>query len=190
MRARGFRYGPETSDLERTHRALRPFAELTDDEREQNRHLARAIPEKLVAAGFTLVHADNGDDGSAFPGALLEQLAEDEHARWVRARIADGWHYGPVTDKVRKLHASMIRWRLNGAPSPGGTFLPDELAAMGPGELSEAEREKDRVMIRGIPAMLADGHALAHAGLAVRALSTAGERRPAERAGHEPRRTP
>ncbi|MBK8060475.1 MAG: hypothetical protein IPK33_22070 [Gemmatimonadetes bacterium] len=156
MRARGYRYASVTDEAQRTHSALRPFAELADDEQEQNRRLARAIPGKLRKAGYAVVPlADGAVTSPDFPGTLLELLAEDEHARWVRAKLADGWCHAPVTDKPQRQHASLVRWRISGERSPSETFTPAELALMGPGELSEEEREKDRIMVRGIPRMLA-----------------------------------
>lgn len=175
MRERGHVYGVTTDETRRTHSALRPFAELTEDEREQNRLLARAIPDKLHAAGFMLTPAGGERESAPFSRELFERLAEDEHARWVRAKLAGGWRFAPETDKRHKLHASMIRWRLAGIPSTGGTYSAEELALMGPGELSEDERDKDRAMIAGIPQMLA------RAGLAVQPLP--GTDSPGERAG-------
>lgn len=165
MRERGYVYGVTTDETRRTHSALRPFAELTEDEREQNRLLARAIPEKLHAAGFMITPAGGERASAPFSRELFERLAEDEHARWVRAKLASGWRYAPVKDKGHKLHASMIPWRQEGMPSPGGSYSPEESALMGPGELSEDERDKDRAMIQGIPQMLA------RAGLAIQPLA-------------------
>ncbi len=175
MRGRGHIYGVTTDETLRTHSALRPFAELTEDERKQNRHLARAIPDKLREAGFAITPADGECETAPFSGELLERLAEDEHARWVRAKLAGGWRFAPETEKGQKTHASLIQWRVQGIPSTGGTYSAEELALMGPGELSEDERDKDRAMIEGIPQMLA------RAGLAVQPLP--GTDSPGERAG-------
>ena len=167
MARRGFTYGAASDKSRLTHNALRPFAQLSDDQREQSWMLARAIPDKLRAAGFAIVPAGSSDDAAAFPGLLLEQLAEDEHARWVRVKIANGWRFAPITDRSRMEHASMVRWSATASPSLRGTYSAAERAAMGPGELSDEEREKDRVMVRGIPRMLAQ------AGLAVRMIGEA-----------------
>ena len=156
MSERGYRYAPISDEAQRTHSALRPVAELAGEEQEQNRLLAQSIPLKLRAAGYTIVPLVPGSSSSPdFPGALLEVLAEDEHARWVRAKLATGWRHAPATDKSQRRHASLIRWRLSGTTSPAGTYTPAELALMGPGQLSEEEREKDRIIVRGLPRILA-----------------------------------
>ena len=112
LRARGYVYGPTTDDVRRIHSALRPFAELTEHDQEQNRELARSIPAKLGAAGFAIVPANDEGGATPFSRELLERLAEDEHARWVRAKLTDGWRHAPETDKERKQHASLLRWCL------------------------------------------------------------------------------
>ncbi|MCJ7519660.1 MAG: RyR domain-containing protein, partial [Anaerolineaceae bacterium] len=67
------------------------------------------------------------------PGDALELLAQMEHERWMRQKQAAGWKYGSKTDKSKKLHSTIREWK----------------------ELPEAEKEKDRAMVRGIPAILA-----------------------------------
>ncbi len=63
----------------------------------------------------------------------LERLAEAAHKVWMEGKIRDGWKYGPVTDKGRKIH---------------NCLLPYD-------QLSEEDKESDRDMVRGIPRILA-----------------------------------
>ncbi len=132
LRARGYRFGPTTDESLRTHSALRPFRELPPDEQEQNRDTVREIPAKLAALGLRLASADGGASVTLSPEEL-ERLAELEHERWVRAKEAAGWRYGPRTDKAARLHHNLVPWA----------------------DLSEADQEKDRVMVRGIPELVA-----------------------------------
>ena len=64
---------------------------------------------------------------------LLETLAEAAHKVWMEGKLRDGWRYGPVTDKNGKIHSCLVPYN----------------------ELSESDKESDRDMVRGIPAILA-----------------------------------
>jgi len=63
----------------------------------------------------------------------LERLAEAAHKVWMEGRIRDGWTYGPVTDKDKKIHSCLVPYD----------------------HLSEEDKESDRDMVRGIPRILA-----------------------------------
>ena len=41
-------------------------------------------------------------------GALVEQLAENNHDHWARQRIEAGWTYGPQRDDARKTHPDLV----------------------------------------------------------------------------------
>jgi len=64
---------------------------------------------------------------------LLEILAEAAHKVWMDGKFRDGWKYGPETDKTKKIHQCLVPYN----------------------ELSEADKESDRDMVRGIPEILA-----------------------------------
>jgi hypothetical protein len=63
----------------------------------------------------------------------LELLAEAAHRVWVEGKLRDGWKYGPVIDKSNKIHSCLVPYE----------------------QLSEADKESDRDMVRGIPTILA-----------------------------------
>jgi hypothetical protein len=63
----------------------------------------------------------------------LEKLAEAAHKVWMEGKLRGGWKYGPVTDKTTKTHNCLISYN----------------------ELTEADKESDRDMVRGIPRILA-----------------------------------
>jgi hypothetical protein len=63
----------------------------------------------------------------------LERLADAAHKVWMEGKIRDGWTYGPVTDKDKKIHSCLVLYD----------------------ELSEEDKESDRDMVRGIPKILA-----------------------------------
>jgi hypothetical protein len=133
LEAEGYRYGPTTSDVEMTHSSLMPFESLPEDEKEQNRNTVRSIPCKIARVGYKLVPGTGGQAQFMFQKDEIEKLAEKEHKRWVKQKLNGGWHYAAVTDKTRKQHKDIVGW--------------DRLA--------EEDREKDRVMVRAIPEIVA-----------------------------------
>jgi hypothetical protein len=117
--------------------SLAPWDSLTDDLRDSNRAFAYGIGEKLRAIDSIIVPTtlvELQDSALIFSTDELEGLARQEHERWMRDRIDDGWSYAKVRDDARKLHPSLIDYD----------------------ELSEDEREKDRDAIRDLPRMLAE----------------------------------
>ena len=116
-----------------TYASCLTFEELPEDLKEQNRQNVKDIPGKLASAGFAMVPARSNEPPFNFPGDALERLAEVEHERWLEAKLANGWRYAPETDKDKKLSQAFLPWT----------------------ELPEAEKEKDRKLVQGIPEMLA-----------------------------------
>ena len=110
--------------------------ELDESLRQSNRRFAAGVGEKLRAAGVAVVPAPLADPATAprLAEEQVEELAIEEHDRWCRDLLADGWQHGPgKKDPERKLHPSLVPWD----------------------ELSEEERDKDREPVRALPEMLA-----------------------------------
>jgi RyR domain len=155
LRAKGYRWGPQTNDELRTHSSLKAFAELPEDEREQNRGLVRDIPSKLARVGCIMVPARSNETFPGFAGSALESLSEMEHGRWMKAKIEAGWRWAAETNKEQNLHKDILPWRLLSFEEMARLYTPAENAAIGEGTLAEEEKEKDRKLVRGIPQMLA-----------------------------------
>ena len=116
--------------------ALRSWDDLDETFRSANRGFADGIGPKLSALGLVVVPdplADARAPGFQFSAEEIEELAREEHDRWMAERVADGWRYGTPRDNARKLHPSIVAWA----------------------DLPEDEREKDRQPVRDIPSMLA-----------------------------------
>jgi len=143
LSSQGYRFGPITDVTQKIHSSLRPYDELPEDEKEQNRQNVRDIADKLAMTGYIMRPARSNEPAFEFPGQDLELLAEREHERWVKTKLEAGWQYAPVTDKNKKQHQALTEW----------TKLPED------------EKEKDRRMVRGIPFILA------RAGYAVEKIS-------------------
>ena len=63
----------------------------------------------------------------------IEFLAKMEHVRWMAEKQGKGWRYGKTKDNNLKLHPCLIPCS----------------------ELAEDEREKDRILVKRIPRILA-----------------------------------
>jgi hypothetical protein len=138
------------------HSSLVPYAALPEDEREQNRDTVRDIPQKLAAAGYLMTPARSNEAPFRFPGEGLEMLAEREHERWVRMRLATGWRHGAQTDKAKKIHQALLPWRKMQDSEMNRAFGAGAMKFLGTDLLPESEREKDRELVRAIPRILAE----------------------------------
>jgi hypothetical protein len=138
------------------HTSFKPFRDLPEDEKEQNRGTVRDIPTKLAAAGYRMVPARGRRRAFAFPRSVLERLAEQEHERWVRMKVAGGWRHAPNTDKVRLLHRALLPWRKLSAAELAARYGPAAVGALGRKVLPQREKAKDRLLVRGIPKILAE----------------------------------
>jgi hypothetical protein len=59
----------------------------------------------------------------------VEDLAREEHQRWMTERLAAGWRYGPEMDRFRRRHPDLVSWEL----------------------LQETSREMNREVVRRSP---------------------------------------
>jgi len=62
----------------------------------------------------------------------LELLAQAVHEYWMNGKLRDGWKYGVVTDKAKKIHSCLVPYQ----------------------KLSEMDKESDRDIARSIPEIL------------------------------------
>jgi hypothetical protein len=153
LKAAGWTYGEVEDKQAKKHPNLKPFGELTEELREQNRGQVKDIPAKLAAAGYDMTPDRTGSgEVRQFPDGIVEKLAIMEHTRWLRQKVADGWRYGEVRDNAKKLHPSMLTW--SEADRPNHVEYKD-LIGPSPKVLSSEEKKKDLEAIRSIPAILA-----------------------------------
>jgi hypothetical protein len=116
-----------------TNASLRSWDDLSEDLKNSNRAQVGDIPNKLRAVGLELT-VNGGTPATEFTltDAQTEDLAIQEHNRWVAERKRRGWTYAPVRDNARKHHPLMVPWD----------------------EVVETEREKDRSAIRNLPRLV------------------------------------
>lgn len=112
------------------------FEELSEDIKNSNIDNASHIPTKLLSIGYKIRQVKKGFR----PFALhlneeeIETMARVEHLRWSWEKRLNGWIYGPVKDEKKMIHPSLVAYD----------------------HLSDSEREKDRELVRLIPAFLKD----------------------------------
>jgi serine phosphatase RsbU (regulator of sigma subunit) len=112
------------------------FDDLPEEIKQSNLDNAHHIPTKLLAAGYKIRPFRKGFRQAALhlDDEEIETMARVEHIRWCWDKILNGWYYGKPRDDKKKLHPSIIPYE----------------------DLSESEKEKDRELVRLIPALLQD----------------------------------
>jgi len=134
--------------------ATKAYNDLSAHLKQQNRDNVLDIGRKLVSVGCVMIPARGAMTTFAFSKEDVEKLAEMEHDRWLRAKVAAGWHHGPKRDEGKKTNPAMLPWRKL-SDEEWAQLDPVLVAAMDKEPLSEEEKEKDRAVVRAIPAILA-----------------------------------
>jgi voltage-gated potassium channel Kch len=100
---------------QRLEKDLEPtsWADLDDSRKESNRAQARDIPVKLRMIGCAIAPLRNWNAKDfKFTPAEVEKLAIEEHERWNRERIADGWTLTTgKADADRKKTPYLLPWQ-------------------------------------------------------------------------------
>jgi hypothetical protein len=119
-----------------TNPSMAPWTELPEHLRESNRRLAGSLREELAVAGFEIVpERDWSAEPRRFTERELDGLAQIEHERWLAERRENGWRFTSGPKRVdRKQSPDMVAWE----------------------ELTEVAKEKDRVIFRALPELLAE----------------------------------
>jgi serine phosphatase RsbU (regulator of sigma subunit) len=112
------------------------FEDLPDEIKHSNIDNAAHIPTKLLSIGYKIREVKKGYK----PFALhlneeeIETMARVEHIRWSWEKRLNGWTFGKLKDEIKKTHSSLIPYD----------------------QLIESEKEKDRELVKLIPAFLQD----------------------------------
>jgi hypothetical protein len=136
----------------KAHKEAPLWNELDESRKESSRAQARHIAVKLRMTGYAVTPLRDFDaDKFRFSDDQIEVLAEAEHDRWNRERIADGWKLAPKKNVDRKETPYLVSW-------------PDLLR-----DYAETA-DWDRVFVRKIPQLLAS--------VGLQVISTAAEPTP------------
>jgi preprotein translocase subunit Sss1 len=114
---------------------IRPWQELEESQREENRRFADDVHTKLMLSHCMLVPMplrDPAEPQFQWRDADLEQLSQHEHTRWMSSKLADGWRYGEPRDDANKIHDQIKPWA----------------------KLDEENRDRDRDAVRELPDIL------------------------------------
>ena len=112
------------------------YESLPDDIKLSNKDNAYHIPTKLLSIGFRIRHVQKGFKALTLRLSTeeVEIMARVEHIRWSWDKRLHGWIYGNVKDNANRMHPGLIPYE----------------------DLTESEKEKDRELVRLIPALLQD----------------------------------
>lgn len=115
---------------------LMDFDDLPVDIRYSNIDNAHHIATKLLAIGYRIKPVRPGFEALTLHlnDNEIEVMASIEHSRWSWDKRLNGWIFGSVKDIRKKTHPGLIPYE----------------------QLSEPEKEKDRELVRLIPALLQD----------------------------------
>jgi serine phosphatase RsbU (regulator of sigma subunit) len=112
------------------------FEELPDNIKYSNIDNALNIPTKLLSIGYKIRQVKKGFKPVTLHlnDTEIETMARVEHMRWSWEKRLSGWTLGNIRDEDIKTHPSLVPYE----------------------ELSESEKEKDRELVKLIPALLQD----------------------------------
>ena len=112
-----------------------PWAELTESYRSASRSQADHVVAKLRTLGWhATVAADLGAPAPSpqVDGALLQQMASQEHERWCRERWLSGWVFNSQRNDAEQRHDKLVPYK----------------------QLSDEVREFDRATVTELPGLL------------------------------------
>lgn len=115
--------------------ALQPWSTLSERFKEANRKQVDRMQSHLTSIACTITpDPEWGVHVYQFSEEEIEQIACLEHRGWCEDLHREGWKYAPVLkDPEQKLHPALVPWE----------------------ELSESDREKNRIPVRQLPELLA-----------------------------------
>jgi serine phosphatase RsbU (regulator of sigma subunit) len=123
-------------EKETVNNSFSDFDDLPGDIKYSNIDNAYHIPTKLLSIGYKIRPVKKGYKALALHlnTEEIETMSVTEHIRWCWDKRLNGWTYGNVKNEINKTHPGLISYN----------------------DLAESEQEKDRELVRLIPALLLD----------------------------------
>lgn len=123
----------QTRNVAEKDPSMTSWSQLDEGYKESNMQQVDHIAAKLELLGYALVPIGKSPQRDWNLSVYeIELLAEFEHGRWLLEKIRAGWRYGKEKDLQKKTNPCLIPW----------------------GELSEEEKDKDRLTVKKIPQYL------------------------------------
>lgn len=89
----------------------KPWAELTDPERESSRQQVDGILQTLRHLSCELIPLRRwGAPATTFSAQEVQTIARRDHERWLDDRRAAGWTHGPTRDDRQKRNPLLVEW--------------------------------------------------------------------------------
>ena len=105
-KARGYIYGPKTNDDPNkgplTNPLLLPYEDLPQEVKDSNIANAVTVLNILNKRGVKWVD---------FTKMVLYPIAKEIHDDWCREKLQNGWVWGPITDKEKKIHRDLVPFK-------------------------------------------------------------------------------
>ena len=124
------------SEADTKGNGIQQFNDLPTELQHSNIDNAAHIPMKLLSIGYRIRPVKEGFKPLALhlDDEEVETMARVEHLRWSWEKRLNGWSFGMTKDGNKKIHPGLVPYN----------------------ELAEPEKEKDRELVRLIPAILQD----------------------------------
>jgi len=130
------------------------YNQLTEDFQIENRRNVLDMVDKLRSIGYILTPARTSQATLKLTKDEIELLAEKEHWRWCLSKLSRGWVHNPKRENEKLHHDCLLPWRKM-SNLEWKRIEPWIAVRMGRDALPEIEKEKDRVVVRAIPKILA-----------------------------------
>ena len=105
-KARGYIYGPKTNDDPNkgplTNPLIIPYEEPPQEVKDSNIANAVTVLNILNRKGVKWVNLTK---------MILYPIAEEIHDDWCREKLQNGWVWGPITDKEKKIHRDLVPFK-------------------------------------------------------------------------------
>lgn len=105
-KSRGYIYGPKTNDDPNkgplTNPLLLPYEDLPQEVKDSNIANAVTVLNILNKRGVKWVD---------FTKMVLYPIAKEIHDDWCREKLQNGWVWGPITDKEKKIHRDLVPFK-------------------------------------------------------------------------------
>lgn len=86
------------------------WSEISEDIKNSNRDLTDNMDSNLHACGYSIRIMTDCSDSHQINQDDIEELAKNEHTRYVHERLRSGWKYGPKKDIAKKIHNGLVSW--------------------------------------------------------------------------------